>query len=58
MNYSITKNEKYFYEMFNDIYIACFEFGEIYYVLETMYCVNIIIEDDSEDLFYCEIYLN
>lgn len=42
--------------MFNDAYIATFTFGEIYYVLETFYCVQ--VETDYEDFFIAEFYLN
>lgn len=42
--------------MFNDTYIACFEYGEFYYVLESIYCIEVIT--DYDDVFYCEIYLN
>lgn len=42
--------------MFNDTYIACFQFGEFEYVLETFYCVY--VETDYDNVFSVEINLN
>jgi len=42
--------------MFNDTYMACFKFGEFYYVLETFYCI--CVGTDEEDVFNFDVILN
>lgn len=42
--------------MFNDVYIAVFNFGEYFYIAETFFCAY--VETDYDDIFNFEINLN